>query len=114
MLLTLDQLAKGSAALDDVYDKAIKQIDEQLPGDCLLGKHAISWITDAKRLLTTKELCYALSIEPGDKTLDSDDIYDIKGVISSCAGLVTIDEESDVIRLIHTTTQEYFERKRLE
>jgi hypothetical protein len=29
---------------------------------------------------------------------------------SVCAGLVTIDEESDIIRLIYYTTQEYFER----
>ena len=114
MLRTLDQLLKESVTLDDAYDKAIKQIDEQLPGDCLLARRAISWITNAQRPLTTKELRYALSIEPGDKSLDSDDIYDIESVISLCAGLVTIDEESDVIRLVHYTTQEYFERKRLE
>jgi hypothetical protein len=114
VLRTLNQLLKGSVTLDDAYDKAIKQIDEQLPGDCLLARRAISWITNAQRPLTTKELRYALSIEPGDKSLDSDDIYDIESVISLCAGLVTIDEESDVIRLVHYTTQEYFERKRLE
>ena len=31
-------------------------------------------------------------------------------MISVCAGLVTIDEESSIIRLVHYTTQEYFER----
>ena len=29
---------------------------------------------------------------------------------SVCAGLVTVDEESKIIRLVHYTTQEYFER----
>ena len=29
---------------------------------------------------------------------------------SRCAGLVTIDEESDIIHWVHYTTQEYFER----
>src|SRR5205807_6142727 len=31
-----------------------------------------------------------------------------------CAGLVTVDEESGTIRLVHYTTQEYFERTRIE
>jgi ankyrin repeat protein len=31
-------------------------------------------------------------------------------MVSVCAGLVTVDEESDVIRLVHYTTQEYFGR----
>jgi hypothetical protein len=33
---------------------------------------------------------------------------------SVCAGLVTVDEESNIIRLVHYTTQEYFECVRLE
>lgn len=31
-------------------------------------------------------------------------------MVSACAGLVTSDEESRIIRLVHYTTQEYFER----
>jgi len=31
-------------------------------------------------------------------------------MVSACAGLVTVDERSDVIRLVHSTTQEYLER----
>ena len=31
-------------------------------------------------------------------------------MVSVCAGLVTVDEESDIIRLVHYTTQEFFER----
>jgi hypothetical protein len=31
-------------------------------------------------------------------------------MVSVCAGLVTVDEESDIIHLAHYATQEYFER----
>jgi ankyrin repeat protein len=31
-------------------------------------------------------------------------------IVSLCAGLVAIDEESNIIRLVHYTTQDYFER----
>jgi ankyrin repeat protein len=109
VLFTLNQLPKGVEALKDAYDKAIEQINKQLPGDCLLARRALSWITYAQRPLTTKELCHAVSIEQGDKSIDSDDIYDVESVISVCAGLVTVDEESNIIRLVHYTTQEYFE-----
>jgi ankyrin repeat protein len=34
-------------------------------------------------------------------------------MVSSCAGLVTIDQDSNIIRLVHYTTQEYFQRRRL-
>jgi ankyrin repeat protein len=114
VLSTLIKLTKGSAALDKAYGEAIKQIDGQLAEDCSLARRALSWISYAQRLLTTKELCHALAIEPGDRALNNDNIYDVKDVISVCAGLITVDEESSIIRLVHYTTQEYFERVRLE
>ena len=39
---------------------------------------------------------------------------DVEDVISVCAGLVAVDEESKIIRLVHYTTQEFFERVRLK
>jgi hypothetical protein len=118
VLLTLDNLLKGSVNLDKAYDKAydeaIERIDGQLPEDHLLARRALSWISYAQRLLTTSELCLALAIEPGDKALNHDSVYDVEDIISVCAGLVTVDEESNIIRLVHYTTQEYFERIRYE
>jgi hypothetical protein len=114
VLSTLIKLTKGSAALDKAYGEAIKRIDGQLAEDRSLARRALFWISYAQRLLTTKELCYALAIEPGDRTLNNDNIYDVEDVISVCAGLVTVDEENSIIRLVHYTTQEYFERVRLE
>jgi hypothetical protein len=46
--------------------------------------------------------------------LDEDNIPDVEDIVSVCAGLVTVDEKSDIIRLVHYTTQEYFERTREE
>ena len=42
--------------------------------------------------------------------LDEENLPEIEDMVSVCAGLVTIDEESNIIRLVHYTTQEYFER----
>ena len=65
---------------------------------------------ECKKTLTTKELQHALAVELDDEEFDSDNLPDIRDLVSNCCGLVTIDSENDVIRLVHYTTQEYFER----
>ncbi len=70
----------------------------------------LSWIVCAKRPLTTLELRHALAVEDGDFELGEDNLHETEEVVSVCAGLVTVDEESDIIRLVHYTTQKYFER----
>jgi ankyrin repeat protein len=75
-----------------------------------LAKQVLSWITCVKRPLTTVELQHALAVEVGEEELDEENLPEIEDMVSVCAGLVTVDEESDIIRLVHYTTQEYFER----
>ena len=109
---TLAKLSKGSAALDEAYKEAIQRIEGQLSGDYELAKRVLSWITYAKRPLTTTEICCALAVEPDKAELDPENIPDVEDLLSVCAGLVVVDQESAVIRLVHYTTQEYFERIR--
>ncbi|KAH8650295.1 hypothetical protein BGZ60DRAFT_389194, partial [Tricladium varicosporioides] len=97
-------------ALDEAYNQAMIRIDSQMLGFQLLGRKVLSWITCAKRPLTTLELQYALAVKVGDTQLDRKNIRDIEVMVSVCAGLVTVDEESKIIRLVHYTTQEYFKR----
>ena len=49
-------------------------------------------------------------MEVGESELDEDNLPEIEDMVSVCAGSVTIDGESNTIRLVHYTTQEYFER----
>ncbi|KAH6668467.1 hypothetical protein B0J14DRAFT_518928, partial [Halenospora varia] len=88
----------------------MERIDRQKSGLQLLAKKVISWITCAKRPLTTSELQHALAVNIGDPCLDKENLREIDDMVSVCAGLVTVDEESNIIRLVHYTTQEYFER----
>jgi hypothetical protein len=43
-----------------------------------------------------------------------ENLSDMKVLVAVCGGLVTVDEESDIIRLVYHTTQRYFERICLE
>ncbi|MCJ1469647.1 hypothetical protein MMC07_008283 [Pseudocyphellaria aurata] len=110
MKCTLETLSGGSQALDRAYDDAMERIKGQLPEDKTLATNVLSWIVHARRPLTTKELCHALAVRPDDKMLDQDNVIDVEDVVSVCAGLVTVDEESGIIRLVHYTAQEELPR----
>jgi ankyrin repeat protein len=108
----LANLPKGFKALDNAYDEAIERINGQKGDAPELARMALSWITHAQRPLTTRELQHALAVEVDEPELDRENISDVEDIVSACVGLVTVDRESDIIRLVHYTTQEYFERNR--
>jgi ankyrin repeat protein len=49
-------------------------------------------------------------VEPDEDEVDPENVVTSGDLVSVCAGLVVVDQESAVIRLVHYTTQEYFER----
>src|SRR5436853_5825396 len=88
----------------------MKRIESQGEGFRDLAKKVLSWVVHAKRTLSTGELQHAIAVERKKRVLNDDFIPSIEIIVSVCAGLVTFDIQSDVVRLIHYTTQEYFER----
>lgn len=105
----LQKLPTGSEAYDYAYKDAMDRIEGQLVDEVELAKKILAWITCATRPLSTTELEHALAVEPDELELDTENICPVENMISVCAGLVTVDEESTIIRLVHYTTQEYFE-----
>ncbi|KAH0536545.1 hypothetical protein FGG08_006595 [Glutinoglossum americanum] len=105
----IDNLPKG---LDDTYDDAMQRIESQVEDDAKLANRVLSWISFAFRSLTIMEIQHALAIEPEDADIDVEALPDEDLLVSVCAGLVTIDQKSSVVRLVHYTTQEYFRRVR--
>lgn len=89
----------------------MKRIQGQVTDQKMLAVDILSWITYAKRPLTTSELQHALATEVGHQDLIRGNISDVEDMVSACAGLITVDKESDVVRLVHYTTQQYFERE---
>ncbi|MBE3044650.1 hypothetical protein IMZ48_19235, partial [Candidatus Bathyarchaeota archaeon] len=94
------------------YDQAMERIEYQMRGLRTLATRVLSWITCAKRPLTATELRHALAVKEGDRELDECNLRDISEMVSVCAGLVTVDEQSNTIRLVHYTAQEYFKETR--
>jgi ankyrin repeat protein len=96
--------------LNDSYDTAMKRIEDQNEEERSIAHSTLTWVVNAKRLLTVAELQVALAVEPGAKELDDDNLLDIEIILAACAGLVIMDEQLSVVRLVHYTTQEYFDR----
>ncbi|EXK79028.1 hypothetical protein FOQG_16321 [Fusarium oxysporum f. sp. raphani 54005] len=106
----LKVLPTGSKAFDEMYEKAMERIKNQVPNETALAMQVLSWITCAERPLSTAELQHALGVEIGEKQLDEDNITPIDQMVSVCAGLVTVDGHSDIIRLMHYTTHAYLNK----
>ena len=106
----LQHLAQGIEGLDKAYEQAMERIEDQGGRLRDLAKDILAWITHAKRPVSTAELQHALAVRPGTVKLDKDYLPGVHVLQSVCAGLVTVDEQSGIIRLVHYTTQEYFDR----
>lgn len=99
--MALGKLPKGSEAYDDAYKEAMERTESQIANSKELAKQALLLVTCAQRPLTTLELRHALAVEVGESKLDEENHPEIEDVVSMCAGLVTVNEGSDIIRLVH-------------
>ncbi|KAJ7676953.1 ankyrin repeat-containing domain protein [Mycena polygramma] len=93
--------------LTATYDE--ERVDRQNEDDKQLAHQVLTWVTNAMRPMSVAELRDALAVEPDTSFLDGDNLLDIDIVLSVCAGLIIVDGESPVVRVIHYTAQHYFD-----
>lgn len=107
-------MSKGPDALDRAYEEATRRIDHQPANRQYYARLTISWMVQCLRPLTPTELQHAVTKpEHLERNPSASGLVKIDALVSFCAGLVTIDHESNVVRFVHYTTQEYFTRHRL-
>ena len=85
------------------------RISSQHIDDVKVAHDVLSWIVYANRPLHIEEVQHALAIEPELTDIDDEALIDEELLTSVCMGLVTVDRDSKIIRLIHYTSQEYLE-----
>ena len=95
--------------LTDLFDDAMYRLAAQPEPHVDLAVRIISWIFYARRPMRIAELREALSVEPEDTKLDRSGYHEIDSMLDVCCGLVSIDEQDQVIRLVHYSLQEYLE-----
>jgi ankyrin repeat protein len=97
--------------LDGVYDDIMSRIRSQERDDVKLATRILEWITFAKEPLKDIMIQHAVATVSKGTDIEDDDLILVDELISTCAGMVTLDRESGIIRLVHYTTQKYLESK---
>ncbi len=103
----IEELPEGIDQLQQAYHQTIARIRGQNKNDVYRAQKVFCWVTHAERPLSIVEMQQALAVKAGNTKLDFDDIVREDEIVTICAGLVTVDRESRIIRLIHYTTAEY-------
>ena len=104
-----DTLGRTSQDLYETYENSLTRIQSQSASRSRLGMSTLSWIFHAARPLKLPELLDAVAIRPGQSVLNSRYKPSARLLLSCCMGLVTIDQHSSDVRLVHYSAQEYFE-----
>lgn len=113
ILTELDKLKTFSTEegpLDATYDRVMRDIYRQPKRLVELALKVLSWIFKAQRTLTLDEIQVAVSVKPNQYELNELDLPDRMMLLDACGSLVTIDEETKIVRLAHHTVQEYLLR----
>ncbi|EAU90021.1 ankyrin repeat domain-containing protein 52 [Coprinopsis cinerea okayama7 len=88
--------------LHDIYSQALKRINDQPKRNANLAKHVLLWLVFGREALSFPDLQHALGLTLPDYR----DGVDKEALASICCGLVTVEAETDLVRLVHFTAQD--------
>lgn len=101
---TVNKLCKAvdslSPDIPDIYRASWGRIKAQPRERALLAERAIIWLTYAYRPLTITELQHGLALQCGRERFDGQDVADEEEIVSVSRGLITIEKESRIVRLV--------------
>jgi len=98
----LDEMTKGEG-LGDAYAATISRIKAQQRSRSKFGMEVLMWVSHSERPLHVNELCHALGVEEGSTNLNIRNIPAIETLLACCLGLVTVENSSSTVRLVHST-----------
>ncbi|KAI5782377.1 hypothetical protein DFH27DRAFT_579250 [Peziza echinospora] len=105
-------LQKLPTGIEDTYLSVFDRLQNQADSeDVTLAQGVLMWVSNALRPLRMPELQHALAIKLDDRSIDLDEqaLLFADSIISCCAGLVILDGETQYVRLVHHTAQEFIQ-----
>ena len=97
--------------LDEYYERAWARITSQEYPLEEIAHHTISWLLLSRRQLGVDELRHALAVRKGDESFNEESLIAIEEVLEMCKGLVIFEEHGRHVRLMHSTTLEFFQKQ---
>ena len=96
------------------YTGAIDRIKTLPKCHARLGMQILMIVHLAYRPLGLGEVQHALAVEVGDTQLDVENVPSKHIMLQCCLGLVTIDQETSTVRLVHHSLEEHFQKHSIE
>ncbi|PCD37250.1 hypothetical protein AU210_005753 [Fusarium oxysporum f. sp. radicis-cucumerinum] len=95
--------------VDQAYNDTLKRLREQHQKHCDLAFRVLTWICCTGWRLPADGIQHGLALREGDTTFYEDGIVDQQLMLSVCWGLVEISKGSREFRLVHYTTEDFFQ-----
>ena len=109
MIQALKALPIGLAQNIEFTVERIKSQHPQSKAQAALAMNVLLWLSHTKRPLKVSELQHAVAISPEENRME--DLTDPDFFIHYCFGLVVIDKETSIIRLVHFSVNEYLQER---
>ena len=88
------------SGLNSLYECTLARIEAQTEEEVLLATKALIWLTYAYQSLTIEDLQHVLAVSDVSERFDEDDIAMEELIVSVCCGLIVVDAQSRIVRLV--------------
>lgn len=105
------ELRSLSADLTTVFSSTLDRIHGLSSSRRGVAFNTLMWISHARRPLKVDELQHALSVRFEDSDINKDNFLSLRTILDSCCGLVEVDRDSNIIRLVHHSLEEYLQSR---
>ncbi|KAH6905383.1 hypothetical protein BKA70DRAFT_1153081 [Coprinopsis sp. MPI-PUGE-AT-0042] len=95
--------------IEDVYKQTWQRIIQSDLNHASLAKTAFLWVLNAKQSMSIDQLRHALATSPDTHSFEPSRLMPEATLVSACRGLLTVDKESRLVRLVHYTAKEPLE-----
>jgi hypothetical protein len=92
----------------DVYIQTWDRIVQQNPTRVALAKSVLLWVLYASRPMSLEELERAVATSPETYKFQPNEVVPGNSLVTLCRGLVTLEEESGVVRLVRKSISYFF------
>ncbi|CAG8972231.1 hypothetical protein HYALB_00001629 [Hymenoscyphus albidus] len=90
------------------YERILDGVNRSGHGVQEMVQTTLNWVVSSEGgTLSLDELCEAISIRPGDRSLDKEAFYDEETILSHCSSLVQVNHKLEGFELSHFTVKEF-------
>ena len=105
-----EKLEHMPSDLYESYARTLQRINQQPDNFKKLAYRILLWLSQARRPLLHEELRQAVAVDVGDVNLVKKKMSKEKIMTRVCMGLVVVDRDTSIIRLVHFSMQEYLQK----